>query len=279
MIGRGIGFFGGGHMGRALIAALCRAGAPPQRIFVADPLPTVRESLAREFGIEVTDDPSSFLHRIDVLVLAVKPQEMARALAPWREALGIARPLIISVAAGLTVTQLQNLCGTALDIVRAMPNRAATVGESATGLYVAPGLETAAERATAILATAGSVVRVEEEALLDWVTAVSGSGPAYFFLLAEALAAAGRAGGLDARTATQLAAATLRGAGALASAEADLTTLRASITSKGGTTAAALEVLRQGGLSALVDRAVQAAANRSRELSTPPVSGEHPCKP
>jgi pyrroline-5-carboxylate reductase len=273
MIGRGIGFFGGGHMGRSLIAALCRAGAPPHRIHLFDPLPLVRESLARELGIEVTDDPSTFLYRIDVLVLAVKPQEMAAAVAPWREALALARPLVISVAAGLTIARLQELCGAGLDIVRAMPNRAATVGESASGLFVPPALIHAAERAEAILGTAGAVVRVQDEAMLDLVTGISGSGPAYFFLLAEALAAAGRAGGLDADTANLLATATLRGAGALTERGADLAALRASVTSKGGTTAAALEVLRESGLESIVNHAVRAATLRSREMS----AGEPPC--
>lgn len=277
MIGRGIGFFGGGHMGRALIAALCRSGAPAHRIHVVDPVPELRESLAREYGIEVTADPSTFLYRIDVLVLAVKPQDMAAALGPWREALAISRPLVISVAAGLTVAQLEQICGSTLDIVRAMPNRAATVGESASGLFVPPRSAAATERAEAVLAAAGSVVRVQDEALLDLVTAISGSGPAYFFLLAEALATAGRAGGLDAATADKLATATLRGAGAMALPGSDLAALRESITSKGGTTAAALEVLRQRGWESIVAEAVSAAAQRSRELSARLSTGEVSC--
>jgi pyrroline-5-carboxylate reductase len=267
-LGRGIGFLGGGNMGRALVAALLRSGCDRAHIQVAESHPDAARTLFADFGITAAADAASFLGRIDTLVLAVKPQDMARALQPLRATLERHRPLVISVAAGLGVSQLQHWCGAGVPVVRSMPNRPALDGAGATGLFAPPQVEPMLrQRAATILATAGLVVWVDDEALMDVVTAVSGSGPAYFFRFAEALAAAGVAGGLSPAAAMQLARATLQGAGKMAGPGADLAALRAAVTSKGGTTAAALATFDDQGLERVVAAAVAAAVQRGRELA------------
>lgn len=267
-LGRGLGVLGGGHMGRALVEALLRRGANPSQIKIAEASATTAATLGRELGVEVVSDSRSLFPDIDTIILAVKPQDMARALQVLHPELERHRPLVISIAAGLSVTQLRGWCGAEVAMVRAMPNRPALVGAGATGLYASPDIDaTLRDRATALLGATGVVVWVEDEALMDVVTAVSGSGPAYFFRLAEALAAAGRQHGLPDSTALELARATLHGAGLLATSEADLAALRTSVTSPGGTTAAAIDSLERQGLDAVVAAAVSAAVGRGRELS------------
>lgn len=267
-IGRGIGFLGGGHMGRALVAALRGAGVEPQRIIVFETQAAARESLQREFGVRVAADAAAHIASLDILVLAVKPQDMATALRPLQGVLAQHRPLVISVAAGLGTAQLTALCGGQVPLVRAMPNRPALLGAGATGAYADPALEPLQRRrAEAVLATAGCVVWVEDESLMDVVTAVSGSGPAYFFRMAEALAAAGVEQGLPPAAANELAVATLHGAGLMATRGADLAALRESVTSKGGTTAAALAELTAQEFEQTVSAAVAAAVTRGRQMA------------
>lgn len=271
-IGRGIGFLGGGHMGRALVAALRRAGVRGSDIVVFDTQAATRDALQREFDVRVAADAAdatAHIASLDVLVLAVKPQDMAAALRPLKALLSAHRPLVISVAAGLGIRQLAELCGDGVPLVRAMPNRPALLGAGATGAYADPVLpRTARRRAEAVLATAGCVVWVNDESLMDVVTAVSGSGPAYFFRMAEALAAAGIAQGLPEAAANELAVATLHGAGLMATHGADLAALRESVTSKGGTTAAALAQFTAQGFEQGVADAVAAAVTRGRQLAT-----------
>lgn len=263
-----IGFLGGGHMGRALIAALLRQGVEAHRIVVGEPDPERRAALAHDLGVEVTADNIALVRAVDLLVLAVKPQDMTAALQPLQDALADRRPLLVSIAAGLTVEQLQRAAGAPLSVVRAMPNRPAMLGLGATGLYAPPDVSaTDRARAQALLAAAGMVAWIDDETLMDAVTAVCGSGPAYFFRMGEALAAAGRAQGLPPEVADRLAAATLAGAGAMAAADPDLAALRASVTSRGGTTAAALSRFETDGLAPMVERAVDAAVQRGRALS------------
>ena len=270
--GQTVGFLGGGHMGRALVAALRRHGHPADRILVGEPGADARSALGRDFGVRTTADNIEVAVAADILVLAVKPQDMAAALRPLQATLASRRPLIVSIAAGLPVARLRELCGAdgtgALPVVRAMPNRPALLGLGASGLFAPADVPAEARaRAEAVLAAAGMVAWIDLEALMDAVTAVSGSGPAYFFRLAEALADAGRAQGLPAEVAARLAAATLAGAGAMAAADADLAGLRAAVTSRGGTTAAALTTFEAGGLERLVAEAVESATRRGRELA------------
>lgn len=266
--GSGIGFLGGGHMARALVGALRRRGVPGATLHVCEPIAERAAGLQQDFGVTLHTQATRCIEAVETLVLAVKPQDLGAALAPLTAVLAHHRPLVISIAAGVPTSRLREWCAGA-PVIRAMPNRPAMVGVGATGLYA--GRDVAAElrlRAEALLGTAGEVVWLDDEALMDVVTALSGSGPAYFFALAEALARAGEAAGLSPTVSRTLARSTLHGAGALAQTEpgSDLATLRDSVTSKGGTTAAALEAFRQGGLDALVKRAVEAAIRRGREL-------------
>lgn len=262
-----LGFIGGGNMGRAIVGGLVASGFPASNIVVADPDEGTRRELAGRYGVETTAD-NARAAQADLTVLAVKPQQMADVMRALRPALERTHPLLLSVAAGIRLTELAGWAGPGIAVVRSMPNRPALLGVGATGLY-ADSRATPAQRALAeqVLAVTGHVVWVESEAQLDWVTALSGSGPAYFFLLAELLARSAAAHGIDAATAAQLAAHTLHGAGRMAVMPgAELARLRAEVTSKGGTTAAAIASFEANGLERLVEAAVVAAAERSREL-------------
>jgi pyrroline-5-carboxylate reductase len=265
-----ISLIGGGNMARGLIGGLLGSGTDPAQIMVADPDTHSRDRLRRDFQVHVTGDNTAAVADAQVVVLAVKPQQMAavtRALAP---ALAQTRPIVVSVAAGIRAADLARWTGDHIPIVRAMPNRPALIGAGATGLYAGRGAGPAEQRlAEHVLAASGLCLWVASENDLDLVTALSGSGPAYFFRLAELMAEAATAQGLDAATARRLAAQTLAGAGKLVAAEAepDLSRMRSEVTSKGGTTEAALAVFASGGLDRLVAAAQEAAAQRSRELA------------
>jgi len=269
MTNRRLAILGAGNMGRALIGGLLRSGTRPEQLSVGEPLAAAREALARDLGIMAGADNAAAVRGAAVVVLAVKPQDAASVLSALAGQWGAPAPLLISVAAGLRVATLQAWCGPGVAVVRAMPNRPALVGAAATGLFAPPSV-TAPQRATAeqVLSSVGEVVWVPTEDALDVVTALSGSGPAYFFLLAELMAEAAARLGLEGAAARRLAAATLYGAGLLAhSADADLARLRAEVTSRGGTTEAALRVFEDAGLRATVARALEAAALRGHELA------------
>ncbi|MCS6946730.1 MAG: pyrroline-5-carboxylate reductase [Steroidobacteraceae bacterium] len=264
-----IACLGGGNMGRALLAALVRAGHPRDCLTVGEPNSTVRANLQRDLGIAAYADNAAAVAGAEVVILAVKPQDAAATLTPLRAPLAPLQPLLLSIVAGLRCADLEHWSGP-LPIVRAMPNRPALVGAGASGLYAPPAVSTRhRELATYVMQSAGTVVWLESEAQLNAVTAVSGSGPAYFFLLAEALVGAAIAQGLSEPVARRLAIATLYGAGVMAAqSDGDLTALRAAVTSKGGTTAAALEILDGAtGLRPLVAAAVDAAVRRGTELA------------
>jgi len=260
---------GGGNMGRALIGGLLRNGVRPEQIAVGDSYEAARASLAKDFGIAATADNAVATAKANIIVLAVKPYQAASVLGALAPQLQQRRPVILSVAAGVRIDAIQRWCGAGVPVIRAMPNRPALVGAGATGLFAPSGAD-ASHRALAaqVMQSVGEVVWVETEDALDAVTALSGSGPAYFFLLAETMARAGVELGLPAETARRLSIATLHGAGLLAQVgDGDLARMRAEVTSKGGTTEAAVRVLQDAGFNELVARALQAAANRSRELA------------
>ena len=270
MTNRRLALLGAGNMGRALIAGLLRSGTRAEHIAVGEQLAAAREALARELGISASPDNAAAVAGAEVVLVAVKPQDVARVLQPLAGGWAAAPPLVISVAAGVRVAALQQWFGSGVAVVRAMPNRPALAGAGASGLYAPPGVS-AAQRATAeqVLGSVGEFVWVGNEEALDVVTALSGSGPAYFFLLAELMAEAGTQLGLEAAAARRLAAVTLYGAGLLAHGEdAQLARLRAEVTSPGGTTAAALDVLMAAdGLDPLMEHAIAAATKRGRELA------------
>jgi pyrroline-5-carboxylate reductase len=280
-----IAFVGGGNMGRALVAALRHGGVPAGDLAVADPHEPTREALARDFGVRAVGDNALAIDGANVVVLAVKPQEMASVVGSLREPLQRARPLLLSVAAGIRCADLLEWCGGGLDVIRAMPNRPALVGAGATALYAPPTVASAPRQlATRIVEPSGTVVWLEQEAQMDAVTALSGSGPAYFFLLAEAMAESAESLGLERGIARRLAVATLHGAGAMAgrraaddpagldepSREWSMPQMRAEVTSKGGTTEAALRSLEAAGFRAAVAAAMRAAAERSAALAPQP---------
>ncbi len=260
---------GAGNMGRALIGGLLRHGMRPEQIAVGDSYEAARTSLSREFGIAATADNAAAVAKADLIVLAVKPYQAASVLTSLAAQLQHRRPVILSVAAGVRIEVLQGWCGAGVPVIRAMPNRPALVGAGATGLYASSEVG-ATQRAMAaeVMQSVGEVVWVATEDALDAVTALSGSGPAYFFLLAEAMAAAGVELGLPIETARRLSIATLHGAGLMVHVgDGDLARLRAEVTSKGGTTEAAVRLLQGAGFNELIGRALQAAAHRSRELA------------
>ncbi|HEV2701796.1 MAG TPA: pyrroline-5-carboxylate reductase [Steroidobacteraceae bacterium] len=264
-----IGFLGGGNMARALIGGLIARGTPAAQLSVGEPSATAREQLTRDFQIRASADNDSAIEGCALVILAVKPQEAGKVLQPLASRLQAARPLLLSVAAGIRIASLNTWVGADVPVIRTMPNRPALIGAGVTGMYAAAGV-TAEQRRLAeqTLQAAGHTVWVEHESDLDVVTALSGSGPAYFFLLAELMMQAAVAQGLAPEAARRLAVGTLHGAGALAAGEdADLVRLRQEVTSRGGTTEAALGAFAAADLSAIVARALEAATRRSRELA------------
>ena len=264
-----IAFIGGGNMARSLIAGLIQQGVPANTIHVAEPVDALRERLAIDFGI--VPHPTAYEAAEDCAtwVLAVKPQVMAEACAPLAPLAAITRPLVVSIAAGIGSARLHQWLGDGASVVRAMPNTPALLGAGVTGLYA--GSDVSADRrdrAERLLASAGRTVWIDDEALMDAVTAVSGSGPAYVFLLAEAMQAAGVAQGLPADAAATLVAQTLLGASRmLVESGESPAELRRRVTSPNGTTQAAIETFQAGGFEPLVAKAIDAATRRGRELS------------
>jgi pyrroline-5-carboxylate reductase len=264
-----IAFVGGGNMATSLIGGLLARGMSPAQIVVADPEPSQRARLEHDHGVRTAADAATAAAAAQTIVLAVKPQHMAEVARSIAGLVANRRPLVISVAAGIRLQDLARWLGPGVPLVRCMPNRPALIGAGITALYAAPEVP-AASRAAAdrILAACGPTVWVPEESQLDVVTAVSGSGPAYVFLLIECLESAGIELGLDPATARRLAVETAHGAGRMAAESPDSPAeLRAQVTSKGGTTAAALQVLDTAGVRAIFAAAVAAGARRSSELA------------
>ncbi|MCS6811339.1 MAG: pyrroline-5-carboxylate reductase [Tepidimonas sp.] len=261
-----LAFIGGGNMATALIGALVRAGHPGAHITVVDPDEAPRARLQRDWGVVTLAAPSEQLRAAQMVVWAVKPQQFrdaAQAAAPW-----IGQALQLSVAAGIRCASIAAWTQAAR-IVRAMPNTPALIGQGMTGLYATAQAHDADRTlADAVLALTGERLWVEDEALLDAVTALSGSGPAYVFYVLEAMREAGCAMGLTSEQALRLAIGTLAGAAQLArEAGEPPEVLRARVTSKGGTTAAALDVLQARGVQDAFVAALQAARRRAAELA------------
>lgn len=265
----GIAFIGGGNMARSLIAGLLRRGVTPASIQVAEPVEALRLALAEDFGLSTVPDAAQAVPGAGLWVMAVKPQVMHEVCAGLADRAQQSAPLVVSIAAGITSGQLDRWLGGDRSIVRAMPNTPALLGAGVTGLF-ANARVTPAQRAQAeqVLASAGRTVWIDDEALMDAVTAVSGSGPAYVFLLAEAMEAAALEQGLPADAARALVLDTVLGAARMLTEAGEAPAeLRRRVTSPGGTTQAAIETFQAGGFEALTARAIAAAAQRGRELS------------
>lgn len=258
---RGLALLGCGKMGSAMLAGWLSDGVAPASVTVIEPSPS---DWLRATGVTLAE---AVPPNPGVLVIAVKPQMMAQALSGLETS---GETLVISIAAGTPISKFEAAFGADTPVVRAMPNTPAAIGKGITALVGnAQAGEAHLATAEALLAAVGQVVRLDDEGLMDAVTAVSGSGPAYVFHLIEAMAAAGEAEGLPPETALHLARATVVGAGALAeTAKEGPDQLRVNVTSPGGTTEAALWVLMDEttGLPPLMAKAVSAAAARGREL-------------
>ena len=256
-------------MSSALVGGLRARGATPADITVADPEAAQRERLQFDFGVQVTADNAAAVRDADLVVLAVKPQQMAEAARSIAAVLASRPRTVVSVAAGIRLDHLRRWLGAGVPVVRTMPNRPALIGAGITAAYADDDVG-AAERAAVeqVLSAAGALVWLDEESQMDAVTALSGSGPAYFFLLIESLEDAGVALGLPRATARRLATHTALGSGRMAvEGDEPPAVLRAQVTSKGGTTAAALAVLEAAGVRATFAAALAAAARRSGELA------------
>ena len=264
-----IAFIGAGNMGRALIGGLTRNGVDPARLVVADPSDEQLQVARSQFGVRVAADNRAAVHDAGVVIVAVKPQVMRDTMSMLADTVAVRRPLVISVAAGIRIQAIATWLNGHERIVRTMPNRPALLGCGVTALFASNRVG-GDDRALAstILGSVGPTVWLEREELIDVVTAVSGSGPAYFFRLTELLEQAGRELGLPAEVAHTLSVETAYGAGCMAHQGAsDPAELRAQVTSKGGTTEAAFRELEAGDLRGIVTRAVAAAARRSAELA------------
>jgi pyrroline-5-carboxylate reductase len=261
-----IALAGAGKMGGAMLTGWLAGGLDPQRAVVIEPMPSAEIAALAAKGIRLNPSAKD-TGAVETLVVAVKPQSFREAGAALKPFVGPAT-LVVSIMAGATIASISEVCGGA--VARAMPNTPAAIGRGIT-VAVAANNVSAAQRAVAdaLLRATGSVEWVDDETLMDAVTAVSGSGPAYIFLLAEELARAGVEAGLPAELATRLARETVAGSGELLRrSEASSATLRQNVTSPGGTTAAALEVLMGAdGMQQLMIRAVAAATQRSKELA------------
>ena len=262
-------FIGGGNMASSLIGGLISDGYDPAYITACDPDRTIREQLQARYGIHAAADNEDAIDAADVVVLAVKPQvlrEVAEFLAP---AIQARRPLVISIAAGVRESDLLRWLGGEVALVRSMPNTPAMIQAGATGLHATAGVsERQRGLAESVLRAVGVTLWVDDEVQLDAVTALSGSGPAYFFLIMEAMEEAGIGLGLTADKARLLTLQTALGAARMAMESSDApAVLRAKVTSPGGTTERALGTLEKGGIRKLFDQALRDARDRSQELS------------
>lgn len=262
-------FIGGGNMAQSLIGGLIHNGYDSQHIIVSDPDTSRLQQLAELYSIRTSEDNLPAVETADVLLLAVKPQLLAQVCQQLQPVVQQKQPLIISIAAGIRSTDIERWLGGNLPVVRTMPNTPSLIQAGATGLYA--NARTSAEQKTIaeqILKAAGLTLWVEKEELLDAVTALSGSGPAYYFLIMQAMQRAGEQLGLDAQSADRLARQTALGAARMATeGEDDPATLRAKVTSKGGTTAAAIASFEASQLDEIILRALTAARDRATELA------------
>lgn len=261
-----IGFIGGGNMASALIGGLIEKLTVPANIHVIDPNQDALIRMESEFGVSTALSIDASLTQMDVIILSVKPQQMRDvigALAPF-----LSGQLLLSIAAGIRASDISRWLDGYNKIVRTMPNTPALIGLGITGLVAMPGVDLSQRQAAQdIMQAVGATVWLEDESLIDAVTAVSGSGPAYVFYFIEAMQQAALELGLNQEQGTQLAIATFNGAAQLALRSNDpVSVLRERVTSKGGTTYAALCSMEESGIQLAIIKAIKAAANRGKEL-------------
>jgi pyrroline-5-carboxylate reductase len=264
-----LAFIGGGHMATSLIGGLLTDGRNPQSIWVADPERDKLDALHNRFGVNTTPDNLQAVQGADVVILAVKPQQLKTVASALQAAVMPARPLWLTIAAGIRISDLERWLGGSAPIVRAMPNTPALVQAGATALFANPRV-TAEQQQTAesVLRAVGVTLWLEDETLMEVVTALSGSGPAYFFLVMEALESAAIDLGLAPSAARLLTLETAFGAAKMAlESEEDSISLRRRVTSPGGTTERAIAALDKANIRDAFAGALRAARDRSRELA------------
>ena len=264
-----VGFIGAGNMARSLAAGLLKNGWGKNQVVLSDPEPAQRQAIESVLGVKTFADNQTVVTQADILVLAVKPQILGEVATALASAVQKKKPLVISIAAGVRLEDIGRWLGGGLAMVRAMPNTAALIGSGASGLYANERVnESLRNQAESILRAVGVTVWLADESLMDVVTALSGSGPAYFFLVMEALEQAAIESGLDPKQARLLTLETAFGAAKMAlEGHEEPSQLRRRVTSPGGTTEQAVKVLEQGDIRHLFKKAVQAAVNRSREIA------------
>lgn len=276
MITNKVGIIGGGNMARAIAGGLLRGGMHATQLFVAEPRAEQCDLLRAElFGAKVTDDNVTVAAEVDVLLFAVKPQILRDVCEALQATVSRRQPLIMSIAAGPRIDDIDRWLGGNLSVVRVMPNQPALIDQGISALS-ANSRADAGQRAVAedIMTAVGRVVWVENEKDIDAVTAVSGTGPAYFYLLIDVMIEAATQFGLDAETARELAVETARGATALAAAETEpMAKMIERVRSPGGTTTAAFEVLEDADVRAIFARAIHSARDRARQLAAEAASG------
>jgi len=269
-------FIGAGNMARSILGGLIADGYPRENLCATDPQTDLCQQLSQTMGIACHTDNITAAQQADVVILCVKPQQLAAVCQELADTVQSQQPLIISIAAGIRTQDIEQWLGGKIALVRAMPNTPALIQSGATALYANEQVqESQRTQAENILRSTGLVVWVKSEQQIDAVTALSGSGPAYYFLFMEAMEQAGAALGLDAKTAHLLTLQTALGAAKMAiESSEDCATLRRKVTSPGGTTEQALEVFENQGLRQIVNHAMQAAYQRSlslaEELGNPP---------
>ena len=264
-----IAFIGGGNMARSLIGGLVATGMSNKDISVSEPKADLREKLTKDFGVNALEENASAVMGANVIVLAVKPQILQEVVIPLGNSIAETRPLLISVAAGVTSSSIERWVGGDPALIRVMPNTPALIGAGISALYANSNVSDD-QRALAekIMAAVGKTIWIKEETLMDAVTAVSGSGPAYFFYVMQAIHDAAVREGLDTETARLLSLETALGAARLAvESTEDPGSLQTQVTSPGGTTEAAINVLKNSGVRDALQKAVSAARARGGELA------------
>ena len=263
-----IGFIGGGNMAESLIGGLLASGHKASLIHVSEPDTNRRSRLSSEYGVNCVQDNVELVDRADLLLFAVKPQMLHQVALPLRQSIQASQPLIISIAAGVRSADLEQWLGGGLAIVRVMPNTPALVRAGASGLYASHLVSNEQKnQAESIMRSVGLTVWLENEAQMDIVTALSGSGPAYIFRVIEAMENAATRAGLARETSRLLSIETVLGAAKLAMESEDSPAeLRQKVTSPGGTTEQGLNQLEQGGIEQLFQNTIDAAIDRSREM-------------
>lgn len=269
MINNKVGFIGGGNMARAIAGGLLRGGMHATDVYLSEPRESQRDLLRKElYGVQLTDDNDRVARQCEVLLFAVKPQILKAVCTALAGTVQASRPLIVSIAAGPRVEDIESWLGGQLSVVRVMPNQPALIDQGVSALFANARTNDASRSlAEAIMSAVGQVVWVTREADIDSVTAVSGTGPAYFYLLIDVMIEAGIDFGLNPTTARTLAVETARGASALAAAETEsMSSMIGRVRSPGGTTQAAFDYLDQADVRGIFARAIEAARKRAEEL-------------